>query len=185
MSLRRSARNAGKPSIAYADSEPSLFPDGPPTNTIERIFHTLNLEAFPSSSYAHVDDILVHALFATKCCPHGYRALHPKPAGDSRSLQVTDKDTINIAKIINSEIKWHNYPSSALAEIKLEEDCGAVAMNILKNFPQLFNEDSDLSIIKQCVVKFHSLYKKLFDDFPQPSTALYSTSLNSQFNQDQ
>jgi hypothetical protein len=183
--LRRSARNAGRPQASYTDAEPSLFPEGPPTNPIEKIFHALNLEAFQSTSYARVDDILVHALFATKSRPHSYRALHPEPAGDSStSLQVTDNDGINMAKIINAELKWNNNPlDPALADFTLKEDCNAVAIKILHAFPQLFHRDSDLPIIKQYVIKFHSLCKKLFNDFSQPSTALYSTPLNSQFNQ--
>lgn len=172
MSLRRSTRNAKKPSIAYADSEPSSFPEGPPSNAIENIFHALNKEAFPSSSYARVDDILVHALFATKCRPHGYRALHPEPAGDSIiGLQITDQDTINIAKIINSGIKLE----------ELQENCDAVAINILKNFPHLFHEDSDLPIIKQYVVNFTAFVKScLIISTAFYCAILYFTQLTAQ-----
>jgi hypothetical protein len=40
-----------------------------------------------------------------------------------------------------------------------------VAIKILHTFPQVFHEDSDLPIIKQYVIKFHSLYKSCLMTF--------------------
>jgi len=123
----------------------SFFPEGPPTDEIERTCHALNLEAFPSSSYAHVDDILVYALFATKLRPHSYRALRPATAGNDTGL--TDKDaTMTISKIITSEIN-HDHPT--------KEECKVVAMNIWIQFHEFFME-GDLPIIEQYVIKIQS-----------------------------
>jgi hypothetical protein len=97
----------------------NLFPEGPPMNGIECILQDLNLQAFPSSLYAHADDILVHALFAIKCRPFGYRALHPETARGCTGL--TNDDAMDISNIIVSEIQ-HNYPT--------KEECKAVAMVI-------------------------------------------------------
>ncbi|KAF8496370.1 hypothetical protein F5888DRAFT_1804059 [Russula emetica] len=127
-------------------------PDGPPTDKIERTFQTLNLEAFPSSSYAHVDDILVRALFATKHCPHGYRALHPKTAGDDTGL--IDKDAISISKIIKSEIK-HDHPT--------KEDCKVAAMHIWCQYHSFLLKE-DLPIIKHLLLRYallHSIHSSI------------------------
>lgn len=115
----------------------SLFPDTPPTNETEHILQDLNLQAFPSAPYARVDDILVHAQFSTKCRPHGYRALHPKTAGDSTGL--TEKDALDISNIIKLEIN-HDKPTKA--------ECQVAAMDIWCQFDKFFLEE-DLPIIEQ------------------------------------
>jgi hypothetical protein len=169
---RRSARNAGK-TMDYSDfNSASLFPEGPPTNGIERAFHALSLEAFPSSQYARVDDILVHALFSTKRRPHGYRALHPTTAGNDTGLTNDNADAIS--QIIMSDID-REHPT--------KEECKVAAMNILIQFHEFFIE-GDLPIIQQYVINFHSPHERLVDGFSQPSTTLCFTPLNPQFDQD-
>lgn len=37
----------------------------------------LNNQAFPSAKLAHVDDLVVYAMFATKARPESYRAIKP------------------------------------------------------------------------------------------------------------
>jgi len=103
--LRRSTRNEGKTVDYAALDSTSFFPDGEPTNEIEHIFQALNLKAFPCSSYARVDDILVCALFSTKHRPYSYRALQLEAAGDDTLAGLTDKDIMAISKIITSEIE--------------------------------------------------------------------------------
>jgi hypothetical protein len=137
MMPRRSARNENR-IVEYSNfGSISLFPEGPPMDGIERILQDLNLQAFPSLSYARVDDILVHALFATKRRPFGYRALHPETAGGSTGL--TDNDAMGISNIIVSEIQ-HGHPT--------KEECKAAAMAIWFKFDKFFLEE-DLPIIEQ------------------------------------
>ena len=127
--LRRSARNKGK-AVDYANiGSTSLFPDELPTDDLELTLQGLNSEAFPSSLYARVDDILVHSLFATKSRPHGYRALHPEAAGGDTGL--TDEVAMAISKIISEEIS-HDHPT--------KEECSVAAMLIWTRHYELFPE---------------------------------------------
>jgi hypothetical protein len=66
---RCSKHNLGK-LVDYSADSISLYPDGPPTHDVEVLIHKLNLQAFPSSSYARVDDILVYALLY--CFDHNF-----------------------------------------------------------------------------------------------------------------
>lgn len=134
MTLRRSTRNVGK-NVDY--SSHSLFPDGDPHSDFEALIHTLNLEAFPSSEYARVDDILVSALFETKRRPRYYRALLPATAGDSKD--ITKEEAIDISNIIRGEIS-HDHPT--------QDQCEAAAVKIMRNHDKHFVEE-DLGIIKQ------------------------------------
>jgi hypothetical protein len=135
--LRRSTRNQGR-TVDYASIDSvSFFPDGPPTNEVERTFHDLNLQAFPCTSYARVDDILVHALFSTKRRPYGPRALRLEAAGDGAGL--TDKGAMAISDVITSEIR---------RDCPTKEECKVAAMQIWCQFHEFLLE-VDLPIIEQ------------------------------------
>jgi len=132
---RRSNRNVGK-KINYDADLTSLFPDGPPTNRLEQTFHDLNMEAFPHSSYALVDNILVHAQFAAKRRPQGSRAFHPETVGDSEYLN--NKDSLAIRDII----------SKIDCEYPTKTQCETAAMDIQCHLPRLLLEEH-LPIIQQ------------------------------------
>jgi hypothetical protein len=186
---RQSARIKGKKRVDYAamdsgSGSTSLFPEGPPKDEIERIFWALNLEAFPSSPYAHVDNILVHVLFATKHRPQSYRALHPETAGDNTLAGLTNEDALAISKIITSNLNT-NLTQAADRLLELKEQCKVTALEIWCRFHWLWpasDSEKSLSIINQYVSKFHSLCKWFFDGVLQPSAALYFTPLSPQLS---
>jgi hypothetical protein len=112
MSLRHSTRTAGRV-VNYSVDSLSLYPEGPPTNDFEHLMHMLNLQAFSSSSYIRVDDILVHALFTSKCHQRSYRAFLPAMAGDN--TDISNEEAISISNVIRNEIS-HDNPT--------KEQCG-------------------------------------------------------------
>jgi hypothetical protein len=151
MSLRRSARNAGK-AVNYIE-ESRLFPEEPPSNDFEHLIHDLNLQAFPSLSYARVDDILVFALFATKRCHGHYRSLVPATSGER--LTITMEVAISIANIIRLGVSCENPTMN---------ECQATAMQLRSTHHNLFLMD-DLSILEQYVLFFHILQHLMFSVF--------------------
>jgi hypothetical protein len=136
---RCSTHNLGK-LVDYSADSINLYPDGPPTHDVEVLIHKLNLQAFPSSSYARVDDILVYALFATKKRPHYYRALLPATASDHRD--ITDEEALSISNIVRKEVS-HDNPS--------REECELAAFEISCRHHQLLLEE-DLPIVEQYVI---------------------------------
>jgi hypothetical protein len=141
---RRSERNVGK-KVNYGNIEMSLFPDGPPTTPIEHTFHSLNMKAFPHSSYALVDNIVVHARFSTKRRAHSTRAFLLQTTGDHTHLEK--KDSLKICEIINSKID-PNYPTHA--------ECETAAMDIQSHLHWLLTKEH-IPILQQCVVKSYPL----------------------------
>jgi hypothetical protein len=138
--VRRSKRNVGK-MTSYIDCSPmSMFPDGPPATPLERTFQALNLEAFPLLSYALVDDILVHALFATKLRAQGYRAIQPRMVGGGPRL--SDKEALGVWDIINSNVE-KDHPTRV--------ECEAAAVEIQRHL-HLYLLEEHIPIIRQCVV---------------------------------
>jgi hypothetical protein len=136
MTLRRSTRNVGK-TVDYSMDSMSLFPEGPPANDLEVLIHSLNLQAFPSSAYARVDDILVYALFSTKRSPNYYRALLPATAGDG--IDITRDEAISISNIVRAEVS-HDEPT--------KEQCQVAASKISKIHRNILLEQ-DVPIFEQ------------------------------------
>lgn len=146
MSVRRSVRNAGKV-INYSYEPLSLFPEGPPSNTLEHHIHSLNLVAFESAHYARVDDIIVAALFATKRCPQYYRALLPDTAGNDGG--ISPEQGISMAKIIQSTIS---------GTCPTKDECDVAAMKLCSmDHPTLTAED--LKIVEQYAVQLFNICK--------------------------
>jgi hypothetical protein len=145
MTLRRSARNVGK-TFDYTDSS-SIFPEGPPGNELERLIERLNKQAFASSSYAQVDDILVYSLFATKHRAGNHRALVPLTAGDGPWM--TRKEALSIANIIRLAIS-PDHPTEA--------ECNAAAIQLWHEHRGLVAKE-DLGIVEQQVISNCDLRK--------------------------
>jgi hypothetical protein len=138
MSMRRSARNVGK--VVNYKEHGSYFPEEPPSNDFECLLHHLNQQAFPSLSYARVDDLIVFALFATKRCSGHYRALVPATSG--RGVEITMGDAISIANIVRLGIS---------RDAPTRDECQMTAMELQRVHHNIFIE-SDLIILEQCVV---------------------------------
>jgi hypothetical protein len=141
MTLRRSTRKLGK-NVDYSGDDISLFPDGPPMNELENRLSQLNLEAFPGSAYARVDDILIQALFRTKRDSKNYRALFPARAGEDTDL--SNQEAIDMANILRKEIS-HDTPTM--------EQCRLGALHIWVVFHEHLHT-GDLNIIEQFVFIF-------------------------------
>lgn len=92
MSVRRSGRQRNP--VAFEPD--SCYPDAPPSTEFERIVARLDLEAFPSSNFARIDDILTYALFATKRSPRNYRALVPTRAFLEDHPPLTKTEALDI-----------------------------------------------------------------------------------------
>jgi hypothetical protein len=109
---QRASRNAGKRKLEGIDEHVPSYPDGQPCNDIENLVAQLDLETFPITSYARVDDILVYSLFASKRHPDGFRALKPATAfgpimdkGQAHCPSFTDDHAMEICHIFNYHIR--------------------------------------------------------------------------------
>jgi hypothetical protein len=146
MALRRSARNFGR-TFDYTDST-SLYPDGPPIDELEILIKHLNMQAFPSSSYARVDDILVYSLFATKRRPGHCRALTPLMAGNGP--EMTQEEAVAMANAIRLGIS-SDRPTKA--------ECNATALELCSEHPTFLVKD-DFNVVEQQVTSPCDLYKR-------------------------
>lgn len=138
MTLRRSTRKIGQ-NVDYSCDNISLFPDGPPTNELERTLSQLNSQAFPGSPYARVDDILVQVLFRTKRDSKNYRALVPATAGNGTHL--SNEVAIAAANILGKAIS-HDTPTV--------EQCKLAAFLVFVELHEHLH-DEDLEIVEQFV----------------------------------
>jgi len=92
MSVRRSCRQRNP--VAFEPD--SCYPDAPPSTEFEKMVAKLDLEAFPSSNFARIDDIPAYALFATKRSPRNYRALVPTRAFLEDKPPLTKVEAVDI-----------------------------------------------------------------------------------------
>lgn len=123
---RRSSRITSQPQRNYDDSLP--YPEGPPTTSIEKAIHMLNLQAFSWTTYATVDDIIVYAFFASKRKKHHYRALNLACSSGSHQHGLSVSDGIAI-----------EHACEAVNKNELTfEDCQKVADTILHDFSHIF-----------------------------------------------
>lgn len=94
--LKMSVRRSGRRRNPVAFEPDSCYPDAPPCTEFERIVAKLDLEAFPSSNFARIDDVLTYALFATKRSPRNYRALVPTRAFLDGNPPLTKAEALDI-----------------------------------------------------------------------------------------
>ena len=167
--LRRSSRHHGKPDYS-TDLRVSSYPDGPPANPLEAMIADLNREAFPSESYAAVDDLLVFSLFATKKCAKSYRAL--KPALVVSNLEITDEQGISIAREC-----WKHISRS----LPNRNECLRAARSLKKQFAEQFSRFNDRLITQYVLALLCDIvltYTRVL--LCQPSTSLCPVVLQPQ-----
>jgi hypothetical protein len=92
-----------------------MYPDGVPSNELERTIARLDKEAFPILSYGRIDDIVVYSLFASKRCPEYYRAMKPSPFYKENDVAETDGD--GQRPILESEPSFTTADALAIAYI--------------------------------------------------------------------
>jgi hypothetical protein len=134
-SSRRSNRRVPPVTYRYDDS---IYPDCPPSTTFENDVHSLNLQAFNSSSLISVDDRLTFVHFSTKRKSQDPRAFHlEKMAGDQTEVQTG----IAIANVIREGISFSE-PTAT--------QCREVSERLCQQFSSIF-EHADLALIEQQV----------------------------------
>ena len=134
--VRRSARATRK--INYTLGTALAYPEGKPTTDFERRIAALNLQAFPSSTFAEVDDILVYALFASKRRQRSYRACEPDTAFYDAAARISKEDGITIRRIYGI----HTDGGRGVAGIN--DACQALILEL----PTLFRQET-LSLLQQ------------------------------------
>src|SRR5271154_5325331 len=138
----RDYENSEKSTTEYLDGtnvDRLSYPDSPPVSYFEEVMAQLNMDAFPWSAYAAVDNIIVYSLFASKRNLSSYRSFVPARASDGPT--ITPEEGLAIQHECEAIPK--DYPTLP--------DCHSVAERICKKFPQLLSE-SCVPIAAQCVV---------------------------------
>ena len=131
--LRRSARLTHRP-IYTDDVLESSYPEGAPKNDFESTIALLNQQSFPANIYAHIDDILVYALFATKRRSHSYRAFHPTPALQQATTQpLSADDGIRILQTYRQHV-----PETLRGQRQAIQNAVEA---LIKQFPSVFLEE--------------------------------------------
>ena len=127
---RRSARATRQ--INYNLGTVRAYPDGEPTTDFERRIAALNHQAFHSSTFTKVDDILVYALFASKRRQRSYRACVPSTTFYDAAAQISKEDGIKIRHI------YGTHTSGARGLHSINDACRALILEL----PNIFNPDS-------------------------------------------
>jgi hypothetical protein len=135
MDSRRPTRNI-KP-VDYTKFTQTLYPEAPPSTELDRKIHQLNQEAFLADNYAHIDDVLVYAMFGTKRRDGSYFAFRPHPIGPRSELKK--EDGISMAGIITQYITSTN---------PTREECQLAASKLRESFASVF-DTSDLPLMVQ------------------------------------
>jgi hypothetical protein len=94
---RRSTRPTVK--VNYDLGTVPAYPDRDPVTDLERTIAHLNSQAFYSSSFTQVDDVLVYALFASKRRQRSYRSCVPDSAFPDAPTPISDDEGIKIRHI--------------------------------------------------------------------------------------
>jgi hypothetical protein len=137
-SIRQSSRLAKKPRQVHTDD--LHYPDGAPITEFERAVAQLNFEAFPSSSYAQIDEILVWSLFASKRRNTSRQALKPAASSSRYHSLITHEQALAIyerCRLIPRDDPTRNH-------------CEATAKDLVEHFPDLLSS-TQIAIIAQYV----------------------------------
>jgi hypothetical protein len=124
--IRRSSRLAHKPRQTHADD--LHYPEGKPMTRFEKEIARLNLEAFPASLYAQVDDIVVWSLFASKRRHTARQALKPAASSSLHQSLVTNERALAIHERCRSI--FHD---------PTRDRCETAARDLVGQFPDLFS----------------------------------------------
>jgi hypothetical protein len=105
--VRRSLRN--KPQVNYTD--PSSFPDGPPSNDLEKFIATMNSQSWRADTIAYYDRIFTYAFFASKNHLLSYTTWDPSQitADESSAPLTRDQVTyiLNICQYGRNQRNWN------------------------------------------------------------------------------
>lgn len=88
----------------------------------------MNNQAFPSARLAHIDDLVVYAMFATKARPESYRAIKPE-AISGASMTVDEAGLFNRSVRAHVENDNPTFPA-----------CQEAAKEVISKLPNLFEE---------------------------------------------
>jgi hypothetical protein len=136
--LRRSSRKTEK--VHYGDTISPSYPEKPPQNLFEQRIATLNHQAFPSSSFSLVDDVLVYSLFSSKRRTNGYRTMIPERAFKDMNPPISKEQGMAILRIYKDCV---GEQGKGLEE-NIRAACGSMEMV----FPEIFTRDK-LPILRQ------------------------------------
>ncbi|KAJ6597265.1 hypothetical protein DFH09DRAFT_904386 [Mycena vulgaris] len=111
------------------DASGSSYPDGKPDNPFEKMIQLLNNQAFSSKRLAHIDDLVVYAMFATKARPESYRAIKPETISGATM-------TVEEAGLFNRTVRDHVDTDPTFAK------CQEAAKEVILKLPNLFEQSS-------------------------------------------
>ncbi|KAJ7286188.1 hypothetical protein C8J57DRAFT_1216413 [Mycena rebaudengoi] len=146
MATRTRPRRAATLGVKYnEDASGSSYPDGKPDTPLENLVQKLNAQAFPSAKLAHVDDLIVYAMFASKARPNAYRAI--KPDTISGATMTADQ-----AGLFNRTVREHIDRANLTFAA-----CQAAAKDVILKLPDLF-EQSCYKAIVHMILRYNLLY---------------------------
>ncbi|KAG5649370.1 hypothetical protein H0H81_004258, partial [Sphagnurus paluster] len=141
--MRRSTRLVGRDGPIISNT--SSYPDGPPESDFERFVARLNLESFPSDTYARIDDILVYSLFTAKKNLQYSRRLLLQPALDDAG---SSNGIYSTPVLLQSSPQFTNDHASTLYRIQRDtiteekrtsqEAISGAVTQILSSMPDVF-----------------------------------------------
>ncbi|KAJ7721569.1 hypothetical protein DFH07DRAFT_857787 [Mycena maculata] len=124
----------------------SSYPDGKPDSPFEKMVALLNGQAFPSARLAHLDDLVVYAMFATKARPKSYRAIKPDTMSDATM-------TVDEAGLFNGSVRLHVEKGTEPTFPKCQE----AAKEVMSKLPHLFDEKS-YKVLVHTILRYKLLY---------------------------
>ncbi|KAJ6531321.1 hypothetical protein B0H19DRAFT_475950 [Mycena capillaripes] len=106
----------------------------------------LNNQSFPSVRLAHVDDLVVYAMFATKARPESYRALKPETiSGASMTLE----QAYTFSRCVKEHLTTPENPTFP--------QCQEAAKDIILKLPELF-EQNCYKVLVHMILRYKLLY---------------------------
>ena len=135
-SIRRSTRVTRKTVHDFVTI--SAYPDGKPITDFERKIAILNQQAYLSTLFSQIDDIVVYALFASKRQQTSYRACIPDVAFQDAQLPISKEEGIRIRRIYGE----HTEGNTGIAGIP------AACRAFIEELPSVFKEGT-MPIVQQ------------------------------------
>ncbi|TFK69901.1 hypothetical protein BDN72DRAFT_959214 [Pluteus cervinus] len=164
-------------------SEPTdaSYPLGPPKTSFERVIHSLDQEKFEVDRYAYIDAVLTFSLFCPKptrkklsrpgdsdsgCCrvlvlENALSSLGSSGAGASASNLKPEYGSGGLGTIITNEegvLLCQMCKASIQKDEPTRESCWKAAEEVRKQFPHLFNEETDVGIMTHLLLRYFLLF---------------------------
>ncbi|KAJ7481256.1 hypothetical protein B0H11DRAFT_2024850 [Mycena galericulata] len=155
-------RRAATLGVKYnEDASSSSYPDGKPDTPFEKMIQTMNNQAFPSAKLAHIDDLVVYAMFATKARPESYRAIKPDTisgasmtADEAGLFNGTVKQRTESRYLRETELSWYVDVDNSNPTFPA---CQEAAKAVISKLPHLFEEKS-YKVLVHTILRYKLLY---------------------------